>query len=58
VLTPFRRSAAAERAEVQGAGLGLSIVKAIVDSHGGTIGMESEPGFGAAITVTLPRHAG
>ncbi len=56
VLAPFRRSAAAERAEVQGAGLGLSIVKAIVDSHGGSIRIESEPDHGAAIIVTLPRY--
>ena len=56
VLAPFRRSATAERAEVQGAGLGLSIVKAIVDSHGGAVAIDSEPGLGAAIVVTLPRH--
>ena len=58
VLAPFRRSAAAERAEVQGAGLGLSIVKAIVDSHGGAVAIDSEPGRGAAIIVTLPRYQG
>lgn len=56
VLAPFRRAAAAERAEVQGVGLGLSIVKAIVDSHGGTIGIDSEPGHGATVTIRLPRH--
>ncbi|XVU22407.1 GAF domain-containing sensor histidine kinase [Actinoplanes sp. CA-054009] len=53
-LAPFRRSAAAERHEVQGAGLGLSIVKAIVDGHHGTIRIESEPDRGTAIVVTLP----
>ncbi|MEU8818625.1 GAF domain-containing sensor histidine kinase [Actinoplanes sp. NPDC048796] len=53
-LTPFRRSAAAERHEVQGAGLGLSIVKAIVDGHHGTLRIDSEPGRGTAIVVTLP----
>ncbi|WP_250002758.1 GAF domain-containing sensor histidine kinase [Actinoplanes sp. M2I2] len=55
VLAPFRRSADAERAEVQGAGLGLSIAKAIVDGHGGTLRIESEPGRGAAVIVSLPR---
>ncbi|GAB2567006.1 sensor histidine kinase [Paractinoplanes abujensis] len=55
VMAPFRRSADAERREVQGAGLGLSIVKAIVDGHGGSIHIESEPDQGAAIVVTLPR---
>ncbi|MGK5682015.1 GAF domain-containing sensor histidine kinase [Actinoplanes sp. URMC 104] len=58
VLAPFRRSAAAEKAEVQGAGLGLSIVKAIVGSHDGEIRIESEPGAGTAIVVRLPRYAG
>ena len=55
VLAPFRRGAAAERAEVQGAGLGLSIVKAIVDAHGGTLTIDSETGAGTTITVRLPR---
>ncbi|MBM2621327.1 GAF domain-containing sensor histidine kinase [Actinoplanes sp. LDG1-06] len=55
VLAPFRRSADAERREVQGAGLGLSIVKAIVDSHGGSIRIESEPGRGVTVVVELPR---
>ena len=55
VLAPFRRSAHAERAEVQGAGLGLSIVKAIVDGHGGSVRIESEPGRGTTIIVSLPR---
>ncbi|MBU2668442.1 GAF domain-containing sensor histidine kinase [Actinoplanes bogorensis] len=55
VMAPFRRAAEAERAEVQGAGLGLSIVKAIVDSHGGSIRIDSEPGQGSAVVVTMPR---
>ncbi|SNY71806.1 GAF domain-containing sensor histidine kinase [Paractinoplanes atraurantiacus] len=55
VMAPFRRSAAAERHEVQGAGLGLSIVKAIIDGHHGTIRIDSEPDRGTAIEVTLPR---
>ncbi|MBF8376748.1 HAMP domain-containing protein [Alicyclobacillus mali] len=37
-----------------GAGLGLAICKAIVEAHGGRIACESEPGEGAAFTVTLP----
>jgi heavy metal sensor kinase len=44
------------RAE-HGSGLGLSLVKAIVASHGGAIDVVSQPGKGAAFTVTLPRAA-
>ena len=52
---PFRRGAEAQRADVPGAGLGLSIVKAIVESHGGTVRIDSSTGEGTAIVVTLPR---
>lgn len=37
-----------------GTGLGLSIVKHIVLQHSGTIGIESAPGEGTTVTVTLP----
>ena len=37
-----------------GAGLGLSTVKQIVVQHGGTIGIDSEPGCGTSVTIRLP----
>jgi signal transduction histidine kinase len=40
----------------RGAGLGLSIVKSLVELHGGSMSLESEPGKGTRVTVGFPEH--
>jgi heavy metal sensor kinase len=50
----FRRSAKTADRSAAGFGLGLSIVKWIVDSHGGRIEAKSEVGKGTEFTVRLP----
>jgi signal transduction histidine kinase len=41
-------------AEYTGNGLGLAIVKAIVSRHGGNVNVESQPGQGTQVNVTIP----
>ncbi|MEW6058316.1 MAG: ATP-binding protein [Bdellovibrionota bacterium] len=40
--------------EVTGLGLGLFIAKEILEKHGGSISVASEPGGGSIFTVNLP----
>ena len=49
----FRAANAVETAQ-PGSGLGLSIVRTIVDNHHGELSVESAPGHGTAVTVRLP----
>jgi len=43
-----------QRLQVQGTGMGLAIAKAIVDAHGGEIGVTSQSGHGSVFYFTLP----
>jgi two-component system OmpR family sensor kinase len=54
VFERFYKVDAARAAESTGSGLGLSITKAIVERHGGTIGVTSEPGR-TTFTILLPQ---
>ena len=41
------------RSTGEGFGLGLSMVRFIVDIHGGSIAIKSKPGYGTTFTVSL-----
>jgi len=51
LFTPFTRL---RKIEVEGHGLGLSIVQRIVTKLGGQVGVVSEPGKGNTFSFTLP----
>lgn len=54
LFTEFFRSTNPMALEIPGTGLGLTIVKRIVERHQGAIGLKSEVGRGTTFTVTLP----
>jgi signal transduction histidine kinase len=56
IFTPFYRGSTVIKAQIRGTGLGLSLVKHIVEGHGGRIDLVSKPGQGSAFTLLLPAH--
>ena len=54
IFSRFFRGENVVKMQVQGFGLGLYIVKNIIERHGGTITVESKENEGAAFTITLP----
>ena|GEM_PF-5533931 len=54
VFDPFFRTEAALRAGAPGVGLGLPVLKRILDSHDGVIHVDSAPGRGTTVVVELP----
>ncbi|MDQ3492498.1 MAG: HAMP domain-containing histidine kinase [Chloroflexota bacterium] len=55
VFERFYRGAQAVEARAAGSGLGLSIVRSIVEMHHGRVSIQSAPGKGTTVTVALPR---
>ena len=56
IFTKFFREVSKETSGIKGAGIGLSIVKNIVEAHGGRIEVESEQGIGSSFKIILPAY--
>jgi signal transduction histidine kinase len=57
IFEPFYRAPSAIAAQIQGAGLGLSLVERIVEAHGGRVEVKSAAGSGSEFIVHLPAAA-
>ena len=57
IFERFARSSDGRRSS-EGAGLGLAIVRAIAEAHGGRVELRSRPGAGATFTVVVPTTPG
>jgi two-component system phosphate regulon sensor histidine kinase PhoR len=58
IFEPFARGKRAIDGQIPGNGIGLNLVKRIVEMHGGSISVESRPENGTTFTVTLPQRRG
>jgi signal transduction histidine kinase len=54
IFKPFFRGTAAQTMQIRGSGLGLSLVREIVEAHNGTVTVKSEKGHGSIFAVRLP----
>jgi sigma-B regulation protein RsbU (phosphoserine phosphatase) len=54
LFEPMQRASAELNNASRSVGLGLYIVKHVVEAHGGSVGVRSEPGMGTELRVTLP----
>ncbi len=58
IFSKFFRSANVVKMQTEGSGLGLFIVRNIIEKHGGKISIESVEGKGTEVTFSLPLNSG
>jgi len=58
IFEKFKQAGNKEPTDIKGSGLGLSIVKSLVELHGGRIWVESQLNVGSKFTFTLPIYSG
>lgn len=56
IFEAFYRGSRSEVSPLRGGGLGLTIVRRLVEAHGGQVGLESAPGRGSTFWFTVPIH--
>ena len=56
IFEPFYRVKEVVDAQISGNGLGLNLVKKIVEGHGGKVSAASRPGKGSTFTIELPQQ--
>lgn len=54
IFEPFHRVDSRLSRATEGVGLGLNIVRTLVEAHGGRVDVQSDPGAGTTFTITLP----
>lgn len=54
IFEPFYRGKEVVAAQIHGNGLGLSLVKRVIEAHGGSVSVTSVPGQGSSFTLHLP----
>jgi two-component system phosphate regulon sensor histidine kinase PhoR len=57
IFEPFYRGTAARERQIHGNGLGLHLVRHVVQAHGGTVTVESKPAEGSVFVIQLPLYS-
>ncbi|MBP2029570.1 signal transduction histidine kinase [Methanohalophilus levihalophilus] len=54
IFEPFEQAGVPSSTKAEGTGLGLTLVKNLIEMHGGNISVQSEPGRGSTFSFTIP----